>query len=281
VLTADRKVPSHRPRDGLPSPSMSTDDTAASEHGADAETTEVPPPPDDEPGLAWSVDDDTDEMPTNRHGRLMWAGLAVLVVAITAALLLLVSTLFGRHTTNNARPQPVPSPPVTTTVAAAPLPAPVALPPPAPSVASASPYASLEGKWQGHHRGLTVSADGTIELHMPDYAACPQCSAASMPSATIHIGLTSYTVDNSGKFFGYVKDSSDTRVVPTGLPVEVDVEPVGAYQARIGYPGSAAPGRVMTISIKGMPVSDNWNSEPLGDKSPFCDEAALGTVCGA
>ena len=29
---------------------MSTDDTAASEHGADAETTEVPPPPADEPG---------------------------------------------------------------------------------------------------------------------------------------------------------------------------------------------------------------------------------------
>jgi len=85
---------------------MSTDDTAASEHGADAETTQVPPPPpDDEPELAWSVDHDTDEVPTNRHGRLVWAGLAALVVAITAALVLLVSTLFGRHATNNARPQ--------------------------------------------------------------------------------------------------------------------------------------------------------------------------------
>jgi hypothetical protein len=63
---------------------MSTDGTAASEHGADAETTQVPPPPPaDEPGLAWSVDDDSDEEPTNRHGRLMWAGLSVLVVAIT------------------------------------------------------------------------------------------------------------------------------------------------------------------------------------------------------
>ena len=147
---------------------MSTDDTAASEHGANADTTQVLPPPGDEPGLAWSVDDDTDEVSTNRHGRLMWAGLAVLVVAIAAALVLLVSTLFGRHTTNNARPQPDPSPPVTTTVAAAPPPAPVALPPPAPSVASASPYASLVGKWVGHHRGLTVSADGTIELGIPD-----------------------------------------------------------------------------------------------------------------
>jgi hypothetical protein len=104
----------------LASPFMSTDDTAASEHGADAETTQVPPPPRDEPGLAWSVDDDTDEMPTNRHSRLVWAGLSVLVVAVTAALILLVSTLFGRHTTNDARPQPVPSRSVTTTVAAAP-----------------------------------------------------------------------------------------------------------------------------------------------------------------
>src|SRR6516164_9702426 len=93
---------------------MSTDDTAASEHGADAETTQVPPPPGDEPGLAWSVDDDTDETSTNWRGRLVWAGLAALVVAIAAALVLLVSTLFGRHTTNNAQPQPVPSPPTST-----------------------------------------------------------------------------------------------------------------------------------------------------------------------
>jgi hypothetical protein len=74
---------------------MSTDDTAASEHGADAETTEVPPPAADEPDLAWSHDTDNDEEPANRHGRLMWAGLSVLVVAVTAALILLVSTLFS------------------------------------------------------------------------------------------------------------------------------------------------------------------------------------------
>ena len=262
---------------------MSTDDTAASEHGADAETTEVPPPPDDEPGLAWSVDDDTDEMPTNRHGRLMWAGLAVLVVAITAALLLLVSTLSGRHTTNNARPQPDPSPPVTTTVAAAPPPAPVALPPPAPSVASASPYASLVGKWVGHHRGLTVSPDGTIELGIPDNPACPACPGFQMPSATIHIGLTGYdgkadgTPDGSGKFFGYVKDSSDPRVIPVGVPVEVDV-----INARdFSYAGERAdptlPGRVITISINGDGASNE-----LGNDLPFCDDAAAHkAVCGA
>jgi hypothetical protein len=69
---------------------VSTDETAASEHGADAETTQVPPPPRGEPGLAWSVDDDTDEVPAKRHSRLIWAGLSVLVVAIRAALVLLV-----------------------------------------------------------------------------------------------------------------------------------------------------------------------------------------------
>lgn len=109
---------------------MSSDDTAASEHGADAETTEVPPPTAAEPDLAWSHDDDADEVSTNRHGRLIWAGLSVLVIAITAALILLVSTLFGRHSTNTSRPQPVSSPSVTTTVAAAPPPATVTVPPP-------------------------------------------------------------------------------------------------------------------------------------------------------
>ena len=88
--------------------------------------------------------------------------------------------------------------PVTTTVAVAAPPAPVALPPtvtappPAPSAAPASPYATLVGKWVGHERALTVSADGTVEMDIPDFPACPTCSMASMPDATIHVGLTSY-----------------------------------------------------------------------------------------
>jgi hypothetical protein len=124
----------------LASPLMSPEDTAASEHGADAETTQVPPPPPgDEPGLAWSVDDDTDEMSTNRHGRLMWAGLAVLVAAITAALVLLVSTRFTRNQANPVHPQPIPSSPVTTTVAAAPAPQTVTVTAPLPAVAAPPP----------------------------------------------------------------------------------------------------------------------------------------------
>jgi hypothetical protein len=268
---------------------MSTEDTAASEHGADAETTQVPPPPGDEPELAWSVDDDTDEMSTNWHGRLMWVGLAVLVAAITAALVLLVSTLFGRHATNSAQPQPVLSPHVTPTVAGPPLPPTVTAHPPAPSVASASPYASLVGKWSGHERWLTVSPDGTIELLIPDDPACPACAAFQMPSATIHIGLTGYdgnpdgTPDGSGKFFGYVKDSSDTRVVPASVPAEVDVMNASDYSLLGSPPNHTAPGRVVTVSINGDHVGGSMNrGYVLGDQVPFCDEAAAReSVCGA
>lgn len=268
---------------------MSTDDTAASEHGADAETTEVPPLPRAEPELAWSNDDDyADEAPANWRVRLIWAGLSVLVVAIAAALVLLLSTLLSRHTTNTARPQPIPSPPATTTVAAAPPPPPASVappPPPAPTAASASPYASLVGKWLGHHRRLTVSADGTIEMVIPDEPACPQCSAAAMPAATIHIGLTAYdaaadgTPDRIGKFFGYVKDSSDTRVIPVGVPVEVDVMKASDY-SYLGSPADrTAPGRVLTVSISGDHVGARDEGHQLGDAVPFCDQS--GTVCGA
>jgi hypothetical protein len=268
---------------------------AETTHAAPAdepETTAVPPLAADEPELAWSSDEGTDDEPTNWHGRLMWAGLSVLVLAVGGALILLLSTLFGWHTTNNARPQPVASPPVTATVAAAPPPAPVALPPtvtappPAPSVASASPYASLVGKWLGHHRGLTVSADGTIELKIPDVPACPGCSSAAMPFATIHIGLTSYdgkpdgTPDGSGKFYGYVKDSSDTRVIPVGVPVEVDVMNASDYSS-LGRPDHTAPGRVVTVSINDDHSASNEGHQ-LGDQLPFCDEAAeQKAVCGA
>jgi hypothetical protein len=256
---------------------MSSDDTEASELGANAETAIVPPAAVNEPNLAWSSgDDDTDESRTNGHGRLMWAGLSVLVVGLAAALIFLVSTLFAHHHPSTAKPQPMPSsqvPPSTVTAAAA-----------APTVASASPYASLVGKWSGHHRGLTVSADGTIELLIPDAPACPACAAFQMPAATIHIGLTGYdgkgdgTPDGSGKFFGYVKDSSDARVIPAGVPVEIDLMNASAYSYLGGPPGYTAPGRVITVSING----DHGLTNELGDQVPFCDAAAAGkAVCGA
>ena len=105
-----------------------------------------------------------------------------------------------------------------------------------------------------------------------------------MPYATIHIGLTSYdgtpdgAPDGSGKFFGYVKDSSDTRVVPIAVPVEVDVMNASDYKYLGGPPGYTAAGRVITVAING----DHGMTNELGDQIPFCDEAAAHkSVCGA
>jgi len=84
----------------------------------------VPPPAADEPDLAWSTDDDSCEASPDRHGRLIWAALAVLVVAVTAALVLLVSTFFAHRNANTAKPQPIPPwPPLTSSSAAALTPA--------------------------------------------------------------------------------------------------------------------------------------------------------------
>jgi hypothetical protein len=109
-----------------------------------------------------------------------------------------------------------------------------------------------------------------------------------MPSATIHIGLTAYDAtpdgspDSSGKFFGYVKDSSDTRVIPVGVPVEVDVMNANDYSYLGGPPDHTAPGRVVTVSINGDHVGARNEGHQLGDPVPFCDEAsAHKSVCGA
>ena len=88
--------------------------------------------------------------------------------------------------------------------------------------------------------------------------------------------------DSSGKFFGYVKDSSDTRVVPVGVPVEVDVMNASDYSYLSGPPDHTAPGRVVTVSINGDHVGSRDEGHQLGDQVPFCDAAsAHKSVCGA
>jgi hypothetical protein len=235
---------------------------------------------------AWSNEEpgtDPDIQTEHREWSVVWRYAAAMLA--TGIILAIAAATIAIVTRGDSAGTP---PPTTTTVTAAPPPPPVALPPtlrappPAPSVASASPYASLVGKWRGHHRGLTVSPDGTIELQIPDNPACPACPAFQMPFATIHIGLTGYdgnadgTPDGSGKFFGYVKDSSDPRVIPVGVPVEVDVITARDFS----YPGLRAdptlPGRVMTISVNGDGASNE-----LGIELPFCDDAAdQRVVCG-
>ena len=109
-----------------------------------------------------------------------------------------------------------------------------------------------------------------------------------MPPATIHIGLTACdgtpngTPECSGKFFGYVKDSSDIRVIPVGVPVEVDVMNASDYSYLGGPPDHTAPGRVLIVSINGDHVGARNEGHQLGDQVPFCDAAAAHkSVCGA
>jgi hypothetical protein len=258
---------------------------------AEPETTEVEPSTAAAPQRAWSVDIDasgTHAMdPPPWHGRAVTAGLAVLVASVAGVSIWLAATGFKHSGSKPIEPSHVPTT-TNTLTAAPPPPAPVALPPTATTLPAPSPYASLVGKWFGHHRGLTVSPDGTIELEIPDEPACPQCSGATMPPATIHIGLTSYdaardgTPDSSGKFFGYVKDSSDTRVIPTAVPVEVDVMNASEYSYLGNPPDYSAPGRVLTVSINGDHVGARNEGHQLGDPVPFCDAAAEHKgVCGA
>ncbi|MGV0068564.1 hypothetical protein ACRU44_12615 [Mycobacterium colombiense] len=109
-----------------------------------------------------------------------------------------------------------------------------------------------------------------------------------MPYATIHMGLTSYdgtpdgTPNGSGKFYGYIKDSSDTRLVPAAVPVEVDVMKATDYSYLGGPPSYTALGQVLTVSINGDHVGARSEGHVLGDQVPFCDEAARSkSVCGA
>ncbi|MCA2264239.1 hypothetical protein [Mycobacterium marseillense] len=190
---------------------MSTDDTAASEYGADAETTEGPPPAADEPELAWSVDDEPDEAQPNRHGRLMWAGLSVLVLAVGGALVLLASFLFGWHTTNNARPQPVPSPPVTTTVAAAP-PRPTVAAPPPPPAATSTPGPSVYDQnflnlMAQEGWGCTDNSDAeTCKKEMVSFAHVA-CSYSGLDYSTVYQNMAPYTWGRSA----FISPARETR----------------------------------------------------------------------
>jgi hypothetical protein len=118
-----------------------------------ADQTEVVTPaaePEDSDGLAWSQAD-TDEYRAAGYwrDRLLWAGLVMLLVAVTAATIWLATAYFQRPTpVATPAPNPVPaaaptipaapSPPLapTTVIVQAPPPAPVAAPP-VPSAASA------------------------------------------------------------------------------------------------------------------------------------------------
>jgi hypothetical protein len=114
------------------------------------------------------------------------------------------------------------------------------------------PYAPLVGVWQGHHRVMKVDPDGSVVVHVPDDPACPTCGAVEMPATTIHIGLTAYDDNGDGKFFGDVKDSSDTRAVPNRR-VDHDTRPISSSD----YYGSCDQRRGTGQRVPRLPIREN------------------------
>ncbi|WP_406816614.1 hypothetical protein [Mycobacterium sp. M23085] len=133
---------------------------------------------------------------------------------------------------------------------------------------------------------MTVYPDGVIELHVQDYPAAKEgctdsppmspdigCSEAGTPKAVVHITLTAAPSPGVyGHYYalGVVKDSSDSREVPVGAHVRVDVESATDYHARVdpAYPASGLRGSVATLAFDGKEYNQN----------PYCNAAASG--CG-
>src|ERR1700722_17273077 len=113
------------------SPDTEQAPTAAAEQApteqASAETTEMPPAnhaaatPE-----AWSLDDTAEVEPPSRTSRLVWSGLAALVVALAGALIFLGATLFSSDQSKPVEPSAKPS----ASVAAPPRPPTVTVTPP-------------------------------------------------------------------------------------------------------------------------------------------------------
>lgn len=253
---------------------MIDDTRPAAEYDDENPTATVPAPTRAAPALAWSQGDDTPELPTMPLERRSWPQVVTWAAGVIAAAAAVYLGFLVASAVMDDRSDTAPSTVATATPKSAQGSTPASVD---------DPFSALAGRWVGHHRGVAVTGN-TLELSIIDYAACPRCAAVAAPRAVIHIGLTSYSGDDtgdSGHFGGYVKDSSDPRVVPAGLPVDIRMEPASAFLIRTGQHGDPGAGRVLTFVIQGMPQPgpDAWNAEPLGDASPFCDIPA--TVCGA
>lgn len=118
-----------------PEPETSAVDcgTTASKHGADAETTAVPPPPADAPELAWSAEEDDTE-PLRQSWRSAW-GIVGIIAACSAVLVGAAGiAVWVNKSHDRPAPQPVPPPVTTAAVGHAPAPSypapPVYVPPP-------------------------------------------------------------------------------------------------------------------------------------------------------
>jgi hypothetical protein len=61
----------------------------------------------------------------------------------------------------------------------------------APAHADVAGIAPFAGTWAGMRQALTIDGSGTGNVTYADFTACPSCSMAGVPRATINFALTS------------------------------------------------------------------------------------------
>jgi len=117
-----------------------------------------------------------------------------------------------------------------------------------PSAAAVPDLASFVGEWQGHERNLVILQTGSGHVTYANLMACPSCSEAEAPEATVDFTLTS--VAN-----GRVDASSDEKNAAVGSDVT----------ARLA--AGSPSGQVLQVSMGRM-------------SQFFCNKTSVGQ-CGA
>jgi hypothetical protein len=123
---------------------------------------------------------------------------------------------------------------------------------PTPLVAAAQDLSSFVGKWSGHERNLVILQTGSGHLTYADEMACPSCSEAEAPAATVDFTLTSVSDDVAT---GRVDASSDQQNAAVGSEVTARLAP--------GFPS----GQILQVSVGRL-------------FQFFCNETSVGQ-CGA
>jgi len=85
-----------------------------------------------------------------------------------------------------------------------------------PSAAAVPDLASFVGEWQGHERNLVILQTGSGHVTYANLMACPSCSEAEAPEATVDFTLTSVSNDVAN---GRVDASSDEKNAAVGSDV--------------------------------------------------------------
>jgi hypothetical protein len=111
-----------------------------------------------------------------------------------------------------------------------------------------SGFTQWSGAWGAHEQQLEISPTGDGTLSYQDLTACPNCSFASAPTATMEFMLTSV---NGGTASGTVTASSDSTNYAVGQEVMVSL-------------AAGSPGQLLELSVAGQGPVTYCNSTSAG-----------------